>query len=158
MREIENLIKEVTMTFHLSVDYGRNVEDGARAGQYDWFNPEINSLHFPAERKGTVEVVMEIIQYDKEQTEPDEVIRDLNSRGMRPATIAELLAFGAAYPDMQRKFPIVALGSVWWGWHGRGGVAYLIGSASRRDLRLEFWDQRRLPGYGFAAVRRGGED
>lgn len=37
---------------------------------------------------------------------------ELDRRGLRPATIEELLAFGAAYPDKQREFSIIALGSV----------------------------------------------
>lgn len=34
-------------------------------------------------------------------------------QGYRPATIEELLAFGEAHPNLQKRFLIFALGSIW---------------------------------------------
>lgn len=41
-----------------------------------------------------------------------EVIAEMNSRGLRPALFKELVAFARFFPDEQKKFPIIALGSV----------------------------------------------
>lgn len=52
----------------------------------------------------------------------NEAIEEMNKIGMRPASIMELLALGAEYPNLQRNFEIVALGSVYddGGWSNTG--------------------------------------
>jgi len=42
----------------------------------------------------------------------DEVIAELERAGYRPAELEDLLALGATYPNLQRRFPIMALGSI----------------------------------------------
>ncbi len=49
-----------------------------------------------------------------------------------------LLALGAEYPDLQKEFPIVALGSVWRDLGGRRLVAYLAYWRSKRSLGLRW--------------------
>jgi hypothetical protein len=68
--------------------------------------------------------------------------------------LPELLAFGEKYPDVQREFPVVALGSAWRDSVGNRHVPYLVRHAGRRLLYLYWlgceWDS----GYRFAAVRK----
>ncbi len=42
----------------------------------------------------------------------DEVLDELEKRGLRPAVYEELLAFAAKFPEEQREYPITALGSI----------------------------------------------
>jgi len=62
---------------------------------------------------------------------------------LRPATLPELLAFGAKYPDKQKEFPIMALGSVWIDPDGDRRVHSLGWVEGERELHLG-WDK---PGY-----------
>ena len=43
----------------------------------------------------------------------ERAVVEMQREGFRPARIEELLALGAQHPELQRSFPIVALGSVW---------------------------------------------
>jgi hypothetical protein len=66
----------------------------------------------------------------------EQVIVEIDKAGYRPAKIEELLALGEAQPDLQRQFPIVALGSVWRDSDGSRYVPYLSSSAAERGLSL----------------------
>lgn len=66
----------------------------------------------------------------------DDVLAKMDRQGLRPALYGELLAFGAKYLDEQRKFPIVALGSVCRFSGGGLYVACLDGFGSGCGLRL----------------------
>lgn len=84
----------------------------------------------------------------------NEVLDEMSRRGLRPALYEELLAFARKYPDEQRKFPIIALGSVWSSNSGDCCVAGLHGDSSERcldrgDIRLEWLDISR-----FLAVKK----
>jgi len=137
----------------VSVDYGRSVEDGVEAGQYDWSNSDITSRNFPTKRKGTAEVAVELVHFNR-CISTEGALKNLDSMDMRPAEIHELLAFGEKYPDVQRKFPIVAPGSVWQYRHGDRKVPCLSRDGSGRDLDLRWigdaWDEL----CRFAAVRK----
>jgi hypothetical protein len=40
-----------------------------------------------------------------------DIIKEMNALGLRPLNAHELYALGIAYPDLQRKKPLIALGS-----------------------------------------------
>ena len=136
--------KSAGNTYPLSVDYGRSVEDGVRAGRYDWANSDINSRNFPTERKGVAEVVVELIHFNR-VISIDEALRELDRMGYRPAEPHELLAFGQKYPEVQREFPVVAPGSAWQDRFGSRVVPYLYRDGSKRILNLDWiegdWDE-----------------
>lgn len=60
--------------------------------------------------------------------------------GLRPRGIEHLLAFGEKYPDIQREFPAVALGSRWQSSGGDWRVPYLDRDGSKRYLYLHWVD------------------
>lgn len=129
----QNLIPE---TLTITVDYGLSFVEMIAAGGYDWKNGDITEERFPVKGIGKVERDVELVHYGYDISSED-AVKDLAKRGLRPATIEELLAFGTKYPDLQRKFPIVALGS-----SARVSVfryvPCLCGSDARRDLYL-YW-------------------
>lgn len=133
--------------FSLHVNYGRKIEDAVKDGKYDWSNSDITSKNFPTTRKGTADVVLHLIHFDRD-IESDDAIAEMDKMGLRPAETHELLALGAAQPDLQREFPIIALGSVWQGRVGYRCVPCLYRGGSERGLGLLWF------GFGWHAYCR----
>jgi hypothetical protein len=124
--------------YTIFVNYGRSVEDGIKAGGYDWVSPDITSANFPTARqeKADVRVGAELIHFNR-HISTAQVLLELKEMGCRPANIHELLALGEQYPWVQRKFfLVVALGSVWEDCLGYNCVPALSESGSRCILRL----------------------
>jgi hypothetical protein len=138
--------------FTVTVDYDRRLERIIEDGRYDWTNPHISSKNFPIEGKGKIDLKIELAHFSRVM-ESDEVLQELNSQALRPATLPELLAFGASHPDQQRRFPIVALASIWRDGRGRRLVAYLTSIDSERNLYLIPLAGGWHTNYHFAAVR-----
>lgn len=147
-------VKSKGDSLRIVVDYSQSLSAMIAAGKYDWVDDNITDEHSPINSKGEVELNSEPVHYGKRMGS-DDVVRDLESRGLRPATLPELLAFGASYPDKQREFPIVALGSVWPNFFSSPrDVACLDSPDFARVLRLDnaegVWDGD----YRFLAFRK----
>ncbi|MEE8131502.1 MAG: hypothetical protein V3T98_00400 [Candidatus Paceibacterota bacterium] len=99
-------------TFIVTVNYDLSVEEAVKAGKYDSSNNNIMTKNFSSNRRGKTEAEITLIHFDS-CMESEDVIREIDKQGFRLAELLELLAFGAKYPDVQRDFPIVALGSAW---------------------------------------------
>jgi len=144
--------------YAMTVNYDRSVKDSIKTGNYDRVNSDsdIVSKHFPSQETGRQDITIGLVHFGKygKYIETDEVIRELNKNGLRPATLKELLVFGEKYPDFQRDFSIIALGSVWNIPGGYRGCACLDGDVSERSLSLcwigDVWDDS----CRFAAVRK----
>lgn len=142
-----------TNIFPITVNYDVRLERMIEDGKYDWKNSDINSKNFPVEGKGTSAVNIELVHLNRNVTS-DEAYAELDKQGLRPADLPELLAFGAKYPDKQREFPIVALGSVWRNSNGYRGVPCLHRGGSKRRLGLRWLENGWYAFYCFAAVRK----
>ncbi len=142
-------------TYTVTVDLDKKLKAMIEAGRYDWTNSDITDKHFPIEGSGQSQVEIILRHYDKVMS-TDAVLADLDQNGLRPATIAELLALGAdpKTRDLQREFPIIALGSVWQRLYGYRYCPYLYRNGSKRHLRLDWIvsDWREI--CRFAAVRK----
>ena len=137
--------------FPTKVNYDLSVESLVANGKYDWKNENITNKNFPTTKKGEVSLNMELVHFNQTLTS-EEVIADLKKRGFRPAELHELLSFGIQYPEEQRKYPIVALGSVW-RWDVGRRVPYLDGDGGKRDLNLDYFDSLWVGYCRFLAVR-----
>ena len=139
--------------YKVLVDYGQTLQQMIANGKYNYANSDIGGNNFPMTDNGKQEVVVELVHFGRDM-ESEAVFREFEARGLRAATLPELLAFGAAYPEKQREFPIIALGSVWQDRFGSRFVPCLDGFGSRRLLSLDWF------GFGwsgccrFAAVRK----
>ena len=135
----------------ISLDYGMSFAEMITQGRYDWTNSDITEERFPVKGIGKVERTVELIHFGYNISSED-AVKDLAKRGLRPATIEELLAFGAKYSDLQRKFLIVALGS-----SARVGddryVPYLCRHDAERGLNLGWWGGGWYGSFRFLAVR-----
>jgi hypothetical protein len=138
--------------FPITVDYRKSLDAMVEAGRYDWVDSDITEKHFPV-KPGHADVSIELVHFDRVM-ETDDVLAELDRRGLRPATLPELLAFGAKYPEKQREFPVVALASVWRNLHGGRYAPCLWGFAEERSLSLRWLDGGWGARYRFAAVRK----
>jgi hypothetical protein len=137
--------------FSFTVNYDQPIEEARKAGNYDWENSDITSKNYPTSRKGTADIVLHIEHFDR-QISSETVIAELDKKGLRPAETHELLALGATYPELQREFPIIALGSVWQDRDGGRSVPCLDRGGSKRGLDLDWFDGKWRADYRFAAI------
>lgn len=123
-----------------------------------YVNPDYNGKRFdPIERckavsKENREVAFEYVHMDRNAS-TDEVLAEMDRNGLQPALYEELLGFAEKYPDEQRKYPIVALGSGT-GVSGRRCVAYLWRDDDGRRLCLDWIASDWSDCYRFLAVRK----
>jgi hypothetical protein len=84
-------------------------------GNYDFVHQDINAENFPIVGQGKQMVNVELWHPNKYFSNGDKVEAELEKSkpGYRFATLPELLALGAAQPELQRQFPIAAMGSIW---------------------------------------------
>lgn len=149
----KHIVGNANEVFQVVVDYSQTLSDMIASGHYDWVNSDITKEHFPITGNGTVDLTPELIHFGKSMG-TDNVLKDLDSRGLRPATLSELLAFGAKFPEKQREFPIIGLGSVWTFSDGHRRVPFLCEDVALRELSL-YWDDGGWIGDGrFLAVRK----
>lgn len=104
--------------FRVTVDYSRSLAEMIKAGRYDLANQDITADHFPVTGEGKRELELVPVHLNR-VVSTEEAIAEIKSRGLRPGKLEELLALGEKHPDLQREFPILALGSVWQSPYGR---------------------------------------
>lgn len=99
----------------------------------------------------TVEFEIVLVHFDR-VISSDDVVAELNRLGLEPARMEHACALSVKYPDLQREYPIVFLGSVWVSPRGGRNVPYLDHWSDGRRLDLLWWgfDWDRV--YRFAAV------
>jgi hypothetical protein len=144
-----------TGTYPVSVPYNgaSTIKELVANGRYDWSNDNITDRNFPQEKTGAEDVEIELVHLDR-NISTDDALAELDKRGLRPANPAELLAFGATFPEVQREFPVIALGQYWRGPLGNRGVVCLDGSGGKRDADLHWFGLDWLRGCRFAGVRK----
>ena len=140
-------------SYRVTVNYDLPVETAVTNGKYNRFDKDITSEHFPTKCSGITSLDIEIIPFNRVITSAD-AIAELDTMGLRPAELHELLALGEQYPDLQREFPVVALGSVWCDLYGFRLVAVLFGGGGLRSLGLYWFEVGWGAGCRFAAVRK----
>jgi len=140
-------------TFPVAVNYDLSVEEAIQAGDYQAVHSEITSKNFPSTRKGQAELEIMLVRFDNRMTS-EGVVRELDEEGLRAAALPEFLAFGAKYPDVQRKFSVVGLGSVWQDRKGYRNVPCLYTASEGRYLDLHWWDDGWYSYSRFAAIRK----
>ena len=98
-------------TYSVRIDYSQTLDEMVEAGNYDWVSKYIQRGNIPVEGEGVKEAKLVLITSGKPWTSFDEAVEEIKKRNLRPANFPELLAFGAKYPDIQRKYPITAIGT-----------------------------------------------
>ena len=101
----------------INVDYNTSLDDMIIKGGYVEVDRGINEKKFPKDpifldSSCLVCDVFVKIFYFPNSFSTINIIEAMEESGYRPAFLLELLFFGEAYPNLQKTFPIVALGSV----------------------------------------------
>jgi hypothetical protein len=128
--------------YQITVDYSRTLEAMIAAEKYDYVNSSINSTNFPIDqsKSGTETLEAVIVHLDQYVEDTETVLKLMDKKGLRPATLPELLALGEKYQELQRKYLIYALGSRWLDVDGDWNVPYLGGWRGERRLSLDWGD------------------
>jgi hypothetical protein len=139
--------------FQLSVNYDLSIEDAVEAGDYQAVNASFTSKNFPSSQHGQAQLEIILIRFELRMTS-ENVLNELDKQGLRPAKLPEFLAFGAAYPEVQRSFSVVGLGSECMDRRGYRSVPCLYEASEGRYLDLHWWDDGWYSYSRFAAVRK----
>ncbi|MDI6734190.1 MAG: hypothetical protein QMD50_01710 [Patescibacteria group bacterium] len=146
----------------LIVDTSRNVphifadltlSDRIKRGKYDWVNSDITEKNFPTNVPADYKAEYKLFHFNRYISSED-VIKEMDKEGFRPGVLAELLAFGEKEPDLQRQFPIVALGSLWRLLSGCRCVPVLDHGDAGRGLGLSLFELVWNGHHRFLAVRK----
>src|SRR5438552_3599490 len=101
--------------FYLWVDYGQSLEEMIVAGNYDWKNDDITAKRFPITDKGVVEFEARYFHFNRDISSENAIKEIEATDTANPWSTAEIehvLSHGKTFPEEQRKFPIIGLGSV----------------------------------------------
>jgi len=140
--------------YSVTVNYDLTVEQMVIAGNYDSVSTSITQEHFPIQGEGRQEKEVTLFHFNR-WIFSEEVIREMSKLGYQPAEPEDIFAFGIQHRDIQRQFPIVALGSPWQHPHHRTGyVVRLEGDHTIRSLNLRVFNLKSGPYYRFAAVHK----
>lgn len=130
-------LKPTTTDYILKVNYNQSLKAMIKAGKYRWVNPNITKERFPVEdtSTGEKEVETKLFHFNR-QISTEDAIAKMNKAGFRVAKPAELLKLGELYPNLQKKFLILALGQFWTCPRGGRHVLGLSCDGSKRELDL----------------------
>ncbi|MDD4412370.1 MAG: hypothetical protein PHR00_01870 [Patescibacteria group bacterium] len=118
------------------VDYSLSIKEAVKAGNYNWVNKYITADNYPVlpGEEGQKDLKFVLVHYNREMSS-DNAIAEMNNK-LRPATAREFFSFCAKYPDLQRQFPITALGQQWVNIDGFRKVLCSVRYDSDRGLDL----------------------
>ena len=149
------VVPEPTITTYeaITVDYDMVLKAMAKVGRYDWVNPDITAERFPVVGEGKAEREALLVHFGRDMDDRDVTI-ELEHLGLEDGAIEELLAFGAKYPDLQHKFPIIGRKSVWQYRFGFSCCPCLDGCGRGRGLSLRIRERRWRGVCRFLAFRK----
>ncbi len=134
-------INVLPLNLTLEVDYLKSVDQLIALGRYDWVNEEVvdpDVFPIPEELMGANSKISARICYFNCPFESDILLAKMKKNFFRPANFFELLVLGYKYPQLQTRFPIVALGSVWTG-SIANGVPVLQFDGKKRILNISWF-------------------
>ena len=138
--------------FRLTVDYRQSWEEMIAAGRYDWVHDNITSEHFPVTGDGIIEFEARYFIFNN-FTSSEEVTRRIEATAWSRAKIEHMLSHGKTFPQEQREFPIVGLGSIAT-INGKNRTPVFIHPVSERYLSLDSVDTDWYPVCRFLSVRK----
>lgn len=130
------------LSYSIEVNYDETIEGVIKGGTYDWYHPSISSGNFPSEESGIDTIEVEFIYFNRIISLEDAFL-EIDRMGYRSLDIREFLALGKDPTRIQKKFPIVALGSCQRSESPRGGYERVIAcenSSLKSKLDL-FWEK-----------------
>lgn len=137
LSESRMVIKEI----NLVVDYSQSLSEMITAGNYDWKNSVVNEKYFTVTKQLTAKrvVLLASLFCFSYHISSDEVINEMYKIKFKTAALPELLALGANYPELQRQFTIIALGSIFYR-IGGNIVPGLYSDGIKRKLSIDLYN------------------
>lgn len=140
--------------FSLPIDENKSLQDLINEGKYNLIGNDIELMKLEKTEKKVVELkIFDLKQLKPKDSSSEMICLSMEKNGFRASNFLELLHLGYLYPDIQRKFPIVALGSVWVASRGRIGVPYLAIRDYQRLLSINFFNYSWRPQYKFLGTK-----
>ncbi len=124
--------------YRFDVDFDMQLDEMIEEGRYNHFDPNFTTDLFPIVGKGMIEFEGKLFEFEDSSSDVAESrIKSADTEHpWAPAPIAPFLGFGAAFPDLQRRIPILGLGSIV-GVGGAGRIPLLSGDRDYgRTLRF----------------------
>jgi len=149
-------MKEKTIDqFTLGVDYRLTFKQMFDACHFKSSEPIVREKNFPllAVLNPRLEIITVKLFNFNRSFHAEDAIFMMKKNGYRPATIAELFAFSCAYPGLQRRFPIIALGSVMKDKKGNRCSPFVVGSRRNSQIGVFYDGSGCYPFCRFLAVR-----
>jgi len=138
--------------FPIEVNYHLSLKDAIEQGKYNDVNPDILS-NFTKPSDGIFSREL-ILVYFHSSISSEGIVRELAKMGLEPARIEHALAFGKKFPTVQKRFPIMFLGSQYTDIRNRRAAICLSGHSMARELCLRYSDTDWGGGsHHFAAIR-----
>jgi hypothetical protein len=115
--ETTTALKETKSTgnvYSLNVNFDLPVEEMVKRGSYRYVesgtaSTAFTAANYPPPQTGAVNLQMHLMPFQGISIK--EALNKLDSTKHRPAALHELLALGEQYPDLQRRFSILAPGT-----------------------------------------------
>lgn len=123
------------------------ISDGYKRG--DW---ERHASCKDLPQEGEYDVTFLLVNFVRSMTN-EMVLKELDAKCLRPATLEECICFARNNPDLQRLFPIAVLGSFCF-WRGDRNIPYLDISNYTRQLSLKRTVADWTSGWRFLAVSK----
>ena len=153
---IPTLVAMIPGIFLFTVDYSQSLERMITSGLYDWQNDNITAKRFPINGEGIVKYEARYFSFNH-SISSENAVREIESADTTnpwlSAKIEHVLSHGKTFPEEQRKFPIIGLGSV--AKIDDDRIVPCLGEGgSGRSLDLDWWVYGWDPNYRFLAVRK----
>lgn len=131
-------IARIVTSVTLSIDHNPGVGAVIVAGRYNGhIHPAITDANFPHRRNGVEpDVTIHLVEFSSTgiTTAREAVLQSFGD----PADMDDMLAVGAQFPGLQRRYPVIFFGASWSKPHGGREVGYLNGDTKFRDCGL-YW-------------------
>lgn len=116
-------------------DYSTSLKELREKGEYDVVDPRIKNVVFRVSGKdGKFKLPVNIIHTETPAV-TENLASKLQAKGLRHASVEEILTFGFTFPEMQRQFIILALNAVCSIGKDKY-VLFLHGDEKKRSLNL----------------------
>lgn len=130
------LVTDVFFEVNVPYQAENTIKKLVNAGKYDWVNEDVSDEHFPNAQTTVSRVGLKLFSFER-RISTEEVILAMEGEGFVPANAAELLSLGNLHKNLQKQFPLVALGQKWnfssknsfvlcLAWHGLLRRIYLL--------------------------------
>ena len=133
---LQEVVNNVDM--QITINHDMSFDDMIRAGKYDEVHEHVTKSRFSHNRSVGKVVLTPVLWHLDRPIHTTDLYNELEDRQSRFGSCLELLAFGAAYPEFQRRYPIATLGSSWQVFYPNSypRVPFLGGDGSKRCVNL----------------------